>query len=236
MIPSHTCYVEIFFSGCWRIFEKPLSPVEVMNDYERPHVIDMQRLLKHSPDRLFAALCDLPVPTVRDPQIQWAAHCFRGLLQQWEIRESGPLVDWRPPQTMEEMLERFRKPYQRMRTVNCEALPWRECIDHYNDERAVHIIEPPWPPHERDLYVALSLRLRRARCRWVLKMPAVPTLTPLFLPLGKASFVEPSDRGENDSLLIASFVPVSVAASSTDTGTKQREQTLSLWEAEQESA
>ncbi len=233
MLPPHTCYVEVFFLGRWRIFGKQLSLVEVVNDYEGPGVIGMQRLLKDAPDRLFAALHVDPEGVVRDPEARRAAFCFKDLLEQWEARDGESPRCWELPQTVGEMLERFREPYLRMRTVIWEALPWRACIDRYDDERAVHIIEPPWSPQERDLYVALSLRLRRARCQWVVILPRESAMAALFTPLSKAIFLD--EKWQNGCCLIMSFMPASCEEMATNKCKRRQEsKSLSLWTAEQE--
>ena len=202
LLPPHTCYVEVFFHGHWKIFEKSPSPVEVINDYEGPDVLNMQRQLTYTPTRLFAALSQSSTKAPLDASLARACRCYQGLMEQWEALHTEASPVWKLPASEEDMLERYRAPYLRMLTVIWESLPWRECIERYDDERAVQVIEPPWSPGEWDQFAALALRLRRACCRWLALLPSHPDLIRLFRPHTKWCVAV----GE-DHFLLANFFP-----------------------------
>jgi hypothetical protein len=70
------------------------------------------------------------------------------------------------PSSQEELRASLLAPYERLRTVLFEALPWRACLDRYDDPRSLLVLEPPWPAALRDEWTALQLRLRRAHFQW----------------------------------------------------------------------
>ena len=49
LIPSHTCFVDLFAGGAWVLFGKPKSEVEVLNDFDE-ELINFFRIVKYKPE------------------------------------------------------------------------------------------------------------------------------------------------------------------------------------------
>lgn len=148
----HTCYVEAWPGPiCYqRLFHKVPTPVEVCND--QGATATLFRELRAHPQSLLSG----------GPSTE-RLHCHH-LLTSWYMSQQ---VD-RPtfPSSVEELRAQLLAPYQRLRTVLFEALPWRDCLERYNDPRALLMLEPPWDENGRDEWAALQLRLVRARFQW----------------------------------------------------------------------
>ena len=54
LIPTHTCFVDLFAGAAWVLFGKPPSDVEVLNDIDGD-VVNFFRVVKEKPEELIAS-------------------------------------------------------------------------------------------------------------------------------------------------------------------------------------
>ncbi|MBA2392860.1 MAG: hypothetical protein H0V70_08965 [Ktedonobacteraceae bacterium] len=162
-LPPHTCYVEIWPSTYQRLFRKSLSLVEVYNDHGETALLF--RLLREQPQALLEAVKSDEL----DQHLSDERACYQRLLRDWHF--SQQTMQNALPKRVEALRANLLAPYRRLRTVLFEALEWRDCLERYNDPRALHILEPPWTRTERDEWAALQLRLARSRMQWRLALP-----------------------------------------------------------------
>lgn len=163
LLPSHTCYVEIWPRTYQRLFRKPPSLVEVYND--RGETAQLFRSLREQPQALLEAV------TSDNARQHFASEraCYQRLLCDWHLSQQA--TQDALPKSVEALRANLLAPYRRLRTVLFEALEWRVCLERYNDPRALHILEPPWTHTERDEWAALQLRLARSHMQWRLALP-----------------------------------------------------------------
>ena len=161
-LPPHTCYVEVWPgpSSYQRLFHKVPAPVNVCND--QGATATLFRLLREQPVALLATMIQAGVPSTE------GLHCWQ-LLRAWYASQQMDMPS--RPRSIDAFRAELLAPYQRLRTALFEALPWRDCVERYNDPRALLMLEPPWGRDERDEWAALSLRLARARFQWRLLLP-----------------------------------------------------------------
>jgi DNA adenine methylase len=164
MIPSHTCYVEVFGGAAWVLFGKPPSPVEVYNDIDQ-EVVTFFRVVKEQPEELLASFEYEIVsraefdrlkevdPKALEPVAR--AHRFYYLIMAgW-----GGELDYPRFQTsisdgghgnrligaLETLRKRIDPIHARLRTVIIENMPWRELVNRYDDPRTFMYLDPPYP-------------------------------------------------------------------------------------------
>lgn len=150
---AHTCYVEVW-PHYRRIFNKSSDLVEVCND-------------QGAAARMFQLLREKPKTLLEKETTEQIT--YQKIIQAWSDSQHMPLPA--SPGSIEELQQALLAPYHRLKTVLFEALPWRECLERYNDPRALLILEPPWSQDQRDEWAALQLRLARARFQWELFIP-----------------------------------------------------------------
>jgi hypothetical protein len=157
LLPSHTCYVEVW-PDYQRIFEKKPSPVEVCNDHGA--TARLFCLVRDHPELLLSATQAVSNELVTYQRILAAWNTCHGRISTDHVLASR-----------EELRAILLEPFLRLRTVLFEDLDWRCCLERYNDPRTFMILSPPWTEEQRDEWAALQLRLARARFHWKLIIP-----------------------------------------------------------------
>lgn len=196
LIPSHTCYVEVFGGAAWVLFGKPPSPVEILNDVDQ-ELINFFRVVRDRPQELidsfvlelvsraeFDRLAALDPRNLSDLQ---RAHRFYYIIMagwggelnyprfQTSITDGGHgnrLIG-----ALQTLSQRIEPVHNRLRTVIIECLDWRECINRYDRPGTVMYLDPPYPGNgvnyfhnmrDWDQHQELAERLGRTQCKWIL--------------------------------------------------------------------
>ncbi len=208
LIPSHTCYVELFAGAAWVLFGKPPSDVEVLNDLDQ-EVVTFFRVVKNQPEALikafewelvsraeFERLAALDVSELTD--IQRAHRFYYLIMAGWGGELNYPrfatsITDGghgnRLIGALETLQDRLKPVYQRLRTVIIENLTWQECFARYDRAGTVMYIDPPYPGNgcnyahnmrEWSAHEELATMLGRAKCQWILSSYDIPEIRDLF--------------------------------------------------------
>src|SRR5689334_19968522 len=196
LLPSHTCYVELFAGGAWVLFGKPPSRVEIINDIDGD-LINFFRVLKDKPQELIASfdwalvarneyerLAALDSSQLSDVQ---RAHRFYYLIMAgW-----GGELDYPRFQTsisdgghgnrligaLKHLREKLEPVHNRLSTVIIENLDWLDCLNRYDREGVVMYIDPPYAGNKVNYahnmrtweeHVHLHERLKTTKCKWIL--------------------------------------------------------------------
>ncbi len=196
IIPSHSCYVELFAGGAWVLFGKEPSDVEVINDIDQD-LINFFRVVKHKPEELissfdlelvsraeFDRLASLDPSTLND--IERAHRFYYLIMAGWGGELNYPrfatsISDGghgnRLIGALKFLRQRIDPVYDRLKKVLIENLPWEECFERYNREQTFMYIDPPYPDNKCnyahnmknwDEHRILAEKLKGATCKWAL--------------------------------------------------------------------
>ena len=243
MLPPHECYVEVFAGAAWVLLGKQPSKVEVLNDIDG-EIINFFTVVKERPEELIASFeWDLVSreefkrlrdtdPTSLDPVAR--AHRFYYLIMggwggelhsprfQTSISDRGHgnrLIG-----ALKNLQERIMPVHKRLRTVIIEQLDWSECMDRYDDERAVMYLDPPYPGNNCNYrfnlrewkdHEEIAQRMRRANAKLLLTTYDLPELRDLFAdfyitPVQFAAGM-PSESGrQNQEMIVTNYDPKAV--------------------------
>lgn len=196
LLPTHTCYVEVFGGAAWVLFGKPPSDVEVLNDKDG-ELINFFRVVREQPEKFIQSF-DLELVSreefkrlaVLNPQDLdeiGRAHRFYYLIMagwggelnyprfQTSITDGGHgnrLIG-----ALETLRNRIEPIHKRLRTVIIENLEWGKCIDRYDSENTVMYLDPPYPANGVNYFhnmrdwadhKELAERISRTKCKWIL--------------------------------------------------------------------
>jgi DNA adenine methylase len=210
LLPSHTCYVELFAGGAWVLFAKPPSDVEIINDIDQ-ELINFFRVIREKPQEFMASfkwelvsraeferLAQLDLTTLTEVQ---RAHRFYYLLMagwggelnyprfQTSIQDGGHgnrLIG-----ALKTLEKRINPIHERLSTVIIENLGWQECLDKYDRSNVVMYLDPPYPNNgcnyaynmrSWEEHQKLAHRLTQTKCQWILSSYDVPEVHRLYAP------------------------------------------------------
>ena len=208
LLPTHTCYVELFSGAAWVLFGKSPSDVEVLNDLDQ-ELVTFFRVVKEKPEKLIASfewelvsraefkrLAELDSSQLTDIQ---RAHRFYYLIMagwggelkyprfQTSISDGGHgnrLIG-----ALETLKERIAPVHNRLKTVIIENLDWRACLDRYDKPNTVMYIDPPYPNNGANYFHnmrdwkehhELAERLHKTECKWILSSYDIPEMRALY--------------------------------------------------------
>src|SRR5579859_7722748 len=208
LMPSHTCYLELFSGAGWVLFGKKPSPVEVLNDIDQD-LINFFRVVKHRPEELIEAFemelvsrAEFERLAELDPsqltEIQRAHRFYYLIMAGWGGELNYPrfqtsITDGgggnRLIGALKTLRERLAPVHSRLRSVIIECLDWRECLDRYDREGTLAYVDPPYPANgcnykhnmrSWEEHRALADRLNRATCKWIYSSYDTPEIRELF--------------------------------------------------------
>ncbi len=196
VIPTHSCYVELFAGGAWVLFGKSSSDVEVLNDIDQ-ELVNFFRVVKHKPEELiksfelelvaraeFKRLSELNPLTLNE--IERAHRFYYLIMAGWGGELNYPrfatsITDGghgnRLIGALKFLRQRIEPVYDRLKKVLIENLRWEECFDRYDREQAFIYIDPPYPDNKCnyahnmrswDEHKELAQKLRQSKCKWAL--------------------------------------------------------------------
>ena len=208
LLPTHTCYVELFSGAAWVLFGKPPSNVEVLNDIDQ-ELVTFFRVVKEKPEELIASfewelvsraefkrLAELDSAQLTDIQ---RTHRFYYLIMagwggelkyprfQTSVSDGGHgnrLIG-----ALETLKERLAPVHNRLKTVIIENLDWRACLDRYDRPNTVMYIDPPYPNNGANYFhnmrdwkehEELAERLHKTECKWILSSYNIPEMRALY--------------------------------------------------------
>jgi DNA adenine methylase len=196
LIPSHSCYVEVFGGAGWVLFGKPPSDVEIFNDIDG-ELVNFFRVLQSSPHDLAASFkwelvsrAEFERLAALDPgkldSLERAHRFYYLIMAGWGGESNYPRFSTsisdgghgnRLIGALNHLETKLLPIHDRLRNVIIEDLDWRECIDRYDTERTVMYLDPPYPQNGANYlhnmrdwkeHEALARRLAEAKCRWIL--------------------------------------------------------------------
>jgi DNA adenine methylase len=208
LLPTHTCYLELFSGAAWVLFGKRPSDVEIINDIDQ-ELITFFRVVKDRPEELLASfewelvaraeferLRDLDPTSLSDVQ---RAHRFYYLIMagwggelnyprfQTSITDGGGgnrLVG-----ALRTLRARLEPVHQRLSSVLIECLDWRECLERYDRNGVLAYVDPPYPDNGcnyahnmRDWaqHRELAERLHKTKCKWIYSSYDMPEIRAMF--------------------------------------------------------
>lgn len=208
LIPSHSCYLELFAGASWVLFGKDASSVEVLNDIDQ-ELINFFRILKSNPEGLidafeweivsraeFDRLVNLDSAVLDDVA---RAHRFYYILMagwggelnyprfQTSISDGGHgnrLIG-----ALKHLRERLLPVHKRLSTVIIENLSWEECLDRYDRPKTFIYLDPPYPNNgcnykhnmqKWEDHQRLANRLARTSCQWMLSSYDTPEIRMMY--------------------------------------------------------
>ncbi len=208
LLPSHTCYLELFAGAAWVLFGKPLSDVEIINDIDQD-IVTFFRVVREKPEELIASfdlelvsrseferLAELDPFQLTDVQ---RAHRFYYLIMagwggelnyprfQTSITDGGHgnrLIG-----ALTTLRQRLEPVHDRLKTVIIENLDWQSCFERYDRPGTVMYVDPPYPGNKCNYahnmrgwpeHHILAERLKNAKCRWILSSYDIPEMHTLF--------------------------------------------------------
>lgn len=210
LIPSHTCFVDLFAGAGWVLFGKSASSsqVEVLNDRDE-ELINFFRVVKNQPEALiesfewelvaraeYERLASLDPTQLSDVQ---RAHRFYYLIMagwggelayprfQTSITDGGR--GNRLFGAIQTLRSRLAPIHERLRSVIIENLDWADCLRQYDSPTTVFYVDPPYPGNKcnyahnmRDWTSHHSLydALRDARAQWIISSYDIPEIYDLF--------------------------------------------------------
>lgn len=195
LLPSHSCYVEVFGGAGWVLFGKQPSDVEILNDIDQD-LINFFRVVKHKPEELiqsfewelvaraeFERLVELDPSTLTD--IQRAHRFFYIIMAGWGgefhyPRFATSVTDGghgnRLFGAIKYLRKRIEPVHDRLKNVIIENLEWEACINRYDRDKVVMYIDPPYPANGANYkynmrsweeHQILADRLAKAKCKWL---------------------------------------------------------------------
>jgi DNA adenine methylase len=208
LLPTHTCYVELFSGAAWVLFGKPPSDVEVLNDLDQ-ELVTFFRVVKEKPEELIASfewelvsraefkrLADLDSSQLTD--IQRAHRFYYIIMAGWGGELKYPRFQTsisdgghgnRLIGALETLKERLAPVHNRLKTVIIENLDWRACLDRYDRPNTVMYIDPPYPDNGANYFHnmrgweehhELAERLHKTECKWILSSYDIPEVRALY--------------------------------------------------------
>ena len=216
LVPSHTCYAEVFGGGGAMLFAKQPSKVEVYNDING-ELVNLLRQAKWHPDELrreislvpnsrelFRAFLTAPGLT----EIQRAARFL--LVNRWSFGGQGDSYGTSKMAgggggniSLQSLAENVTAVSARLDRVNVENLDWRQVFARYDAASTFFFVDPPyirasdtnytaWSPDEMS---ALRAGLDALKGRWLLTVDDSPECREIFagLPMtavGRANGIE----------------------------------------------
>lgn len=208
LIPSHTCFVDLFAGAGWVLFGKAPSLVEVLNDLDED-LITFFRVVKDKPEELIASfewelvsraeferLAALDPKTLTDVA---RAHRFYYLIMAgWGGELAYPRFQTSVSDgghgnrlfgAIKTLRSRIEPVYQRLSTVIIEHLTWQDCLTRYDSAKTVFYVDPPYPENGcnyahnmRDwaAHHALYGQLQASKARWIISSYDIPAIHALF--------------------------------------------------------
>lgn len=196
LLPTHTCYVEVFSGAAWVLFGKPPSDVEVLNDKDS-ELINFFRVVREQPE-IFLESFDLELVSRAEfqrlaslnPQnldeIQRAHRFYYLIMAGWGGELNYPRFQTsvtdgghgnRLIGALETLRKRIEPIHARLRTVIIENLEWQKCIDRYDTENTLMYLDPPYPNNGVNYFhnmrdwadhKELAERISHTKCKWIL--------------------------------------------------------------------
>lgn len=196
LLPTHTCYVEVFSGAAWVLFGKPPSDVEVLNDKDS-ELINFFRVVREQPEKFMqsfdlelVARAEFQRLAALNPQsldeIQRAHRFYYLIMAGWGGELNYPRFQTsisdgghgnRLIGALETLRKRIEPVHQRLRTVIIENLEWEKCIDRYDSENTVMYLDPPYPDNGVNYFhnmrdwashKELAERISRTKSKWIL--------------------------------------------------------------------
>ena len=208
LLPTHTCYVELFSGAAWVLFGKPPSDVEVLNDLDQ-ELVTFFRVVKEKPEELIASfewelvsrtefkrLAELDSTQLTD--IQRAHRFYYLIMAGWGGELKYPRFQTSTSDgghgnrligALETLKERLAPVHDRLKTVIIENLDWRACLDRYDKPNTVMYIDPPYPENGANYFHnmrdweehhELAERLHKTDCKWILSSYDIPEVRALY--------------------------------------------------------
>jgi DNA adenine methylase len=169
---EHRKYVEVFGGGFHVLLNREPAPVEVLNDLNKD-LVTLYRVVAHHPDEMvrcfrwalysrdeFDRLMQVPPETLTDVQraarffyLQRTSYGGKAVRRSFAMRHSG-----RPRLNLMRLEEDLSAIHLRLATVVIENLPWRRCVEAYDQDDAMLYLDPPYYGHEGDYGEGLFAR------------------------------------------------------------------------------
>lgn len=208
LIPSHTCFVDLFGGGGWVLFGKAPSEVEVFNDFDE-ELINFFRTIKYNPEKFIESF-DLELvsrsefnrlaalDTKQLSELERAHRFYYIIMAGWGGELGYPrfqtsITDGgygnRLFGALKHLRERIEPIYQRLSTVIIENLRWQDCLQRYDSPNTVFYVDPPYPENktnynhnmrEWDLHHELYDTLKQAQGKWIVSSYDIPAIHDIF--------------------------------------------------------
>lgn len=208
LIPSHSCYVDLFAGASWVLFGKSPSDVEILNDKDED-LITFFRVVKHKPEELIASfewelvsraeferLASLDPKELTD--IQRAHRFYYLIMAGWGGELAYPRFQTsisdgghgnRLFGAIKTLRSRIEPVYQRLRTVIIENLDWQDCVKQYDSPKTFFYVDPPYPKNgcnyahnmrDWESHHKLYDRLKASKARWIISSYDIPEMHEIF--------------------------------------------------------
>jgi DNA adenine methylase len=211
LIPTHSCYLEVFGGAAWVLFGKKPSPVEILNDIDQ-ELMTFFRVVKERPEDLIASFemelvsrSEFDRLAAHDPttlsDVQRAHRFYYLIMAGWGGELNYPRFQTsvfdggggnRLVGALRTLKSRLKPVHERLSTVLIECLDWRECIERYDRDGVLAYIDPPYPGNGcnykhnmRDWteHRELAARLHRAKFKWIYSSYDSPEVRDMFCDL-----------------------------------------------------
>jgi len=208
LLPTHTCYVELFAGAAWVLFGKPPSDVEVLNDIDE-EIVTFFRVVKEKPEELVASFewelvsrAEFKRQASLDPtrlnDVQRAHRFYYLIMAGWGGELKYPRFQTsisdgghgnRLIGALETLQARLAPVHNRLRTVIIENMDWRKCVDRYDRKNTVMYVDPPYPDNGANYahnmrdwreHQELAERLHNTECKWILSSYDIPEIRTLY--------------------------------------------------------
>jgi DNA adenine methylase len=206
LIPTHTCYVEVFGGAAALLLNKPASSFEVYNDYDSELVNlfevirdDVDAFVKKADWLLYSRELnekwknDLKAGTVPEDRVEralrfwyvmrscFAAHPYKG----WAFAKNK---NRSRPQSMTNALSNLRTIHDRLRAVEIDRLDFRRCIKNRDGPRNFLFLDPPYLDAEEYRLGVFTLQdhmdladiLHHAKSKWLMTIGDHPKIRKLY--------------------------------------------------------
>lgn len=158
LMPPHRTYVEPFAGGAHVFFQKPASPLEVLNDIDdeivnflrtcQRHPLELARLLKFAPASRRIFVDYQQQPTAGLTEIERAARFFYLQKNAWGGRYRRQnfryAITHSPNYTPSHLPKRLLEVAARLERVQLEALSYETALEQYDRPTTLFYCDPPY--------------------------------------------------------------------------------------------
>lgn len=203
LIPTHTCYAEVFAGAAWLLFSKDPSKVEVINDINGD-LITLYRVIQNHLEEFvryfkwalvsrdeFARLKRVDESTLTD--IQRAARFYYLLRNAFGAKATqqtfGIAKTGKPRFNLLRIEEELTEAHLRLSRVYIENLPYHELIKRYDSADTFLYVDPPYWNCEDDYgknlfdkndFTTLRDTLNNCSGKWLVSINDAPEIRALF--------------------------------------------------------